>query len=55
MLRLDGVHLRLLTQHLRTWCVAINNASDDLPADVETPPIPLAESLAPVKSGSKNP
>lgn len=52
---LDGVHLRLLAQHLRTWSVAINNASDDLPADVETPPIPLAESLAPVKSGSKNP
>jgi hypothetical protein len=52
---LDTVHLKVLAQHLRTWSIAINNASDEHSADVETPPMSLAESLAPCKPGLKNP
>jgi hypothetical protein len=52
---LDMVHLKLMAQHLHTWSIAINNAMDDCPADVDTPPTSLAESLAPTKGGLKNP
>ena len=51
----DAVHLKLLAQHLRTWSIAINNASDEHPADLETAPMALAVSLAPMKTGAKNP
>jgi hypothetical protein len=52
---MDTVHLKLMAQHLRTWSIAINNASEDHPADLEAPPTNLVESLQPTKPGLKNP
>jgi hypothetical protein len=50
-----GVHLQLLAQHLRTWSIAINNSTDEDPADITTAPRSLAESLRPTKAATKNP
>ena len=48
---IDGIHLRLLPQHLRTWSTAINEGS----GDIETCPESLAKTLMPVKPSQKNP
>ena len=47
----DGVHLRVMPQHLKTWSMAINDEDGDL----ETIPEHLAKTLTPSKTGAKNP
>ena len=47
----DGIHLHILAQHLRTWSMAIND--DD--SDLEMAPAALLKTLIPAKSGTKNP
>ena len=48
---IDGVHLRLMPQHLKTWSIAINDGNGDL----ETAPSLLARTLMPSKPSLKNP
>ena len=47
----DGVHLRLLAQHMKTWSMAINEQEED----IDTMPAALAKTLMPAKLGTKNP
>jgi hypothetical protein len=46
----DGLHLRMLPQHMKTWSMAINEAEGDL----DTMPTALAKTLMPAKTGTKN-
>jgi len=48
---INDVHLKLFPAQLKTWSMAINEAS----ADVETPPEGLAKTLMPAKSKTTNP
>ena len=47
----NDVHLKLFPAQLKTWSMAINEAS----ANVETPPEGLAKTLMPAKSKTTNP
>jgi hypothetical protein len=47
----DGVHLRLMPQHMKTWSIAINDENGDL----ETAPVLLAKTLMPSRPSLKNP
>ena len=38
---IDGVHLRLLVQHMKTWSMAINEQE----GDIDTMPVTLAKAL----------
>ena len=46
----NDVHLKLFPAQLKTWSMAINEAS----TDVETPPEGLAKTLMPAKSKTMN-
>jgi len=47
----DGVHLRLLAQHMKTWSMAINQQE----GDIDMMPAALAKTLMPAKLRTKNP
>jgi hypothetical protein len=47
----NDVHLKIFPAQLKTWSMAINEAS----ADIETPPEGLAKTLMPAKSKTMNP
>ena len=49
----DGVHLKMLAQQMKTWSKAINEAPDEV--DFETAPISLARTFMPTKPSTKNP
>src|SRR5439155_26255651 len=49
----DGVHLKMLAQQMKTWSKAINEASDEV--NFETAPISLARTFMPTKPSTKNP
>ena len=47
----EGVHLRIIPQHLKTWSMAINDAD----GDIDTIPEHLGKTLMPVKTSKRNP
>jgi hypothetical protein len=47
----DGVHLKLMMPHIRSWSMAINNEE----ATLDTPPTNLPSTLMPARSSDVNP
>jgi hypothetical protein len=47
----DGIHLKIISAHMKTWSMTINEGE----ADLETRPTALAKTLMPSKKGAKNP
>src|SRR5438552_17355790 len=48
---LDGIHLKLIPPHLKTWSISINEGT----ASLEAPPDGLTANLAPSKASTHNP
>jgi len=48
---LDGIHLKILAPHLKTWSICINEST----ASIEAPPSGLIMNLMPSKTGTYNP
>src|SRR5437762_11396637 len=47
----DGIHLKIISMHMKTWSMTINEEGTDL----ETCPTALAKHLMPSRKGGKNP
>lgn len=47
----DGIHLKIISAHMKTWSMTINEGD----ADLETCPTALAKTLMPSRKGGKNP
>ena len=47
----DGIHLKIISAHMKTWSMTINGGE----ADLETCPTALAKTLMPSRKGAKNP
>ena len=47
----DGIHLKIIAAHMKTWSMTINDGD----ADLETCPTALAKTLMPSRKGGKNP
>ena len=47
----DGIHLKIISVHMKTWSMMINEGGEDL----ETYPTALAKTLMPSRKGEKNP
>jgi hypothetical protein len=50
----DGIHLKIIGAHMKTWSMAINEDADK-GIDLETCPTALAKTLMPSRKGGKNP
>ena len=48
---IDGIHLKIIAAHMKTWSMTINDGD----ADLETCPTALAKTLMPSRKGGKNP
>src|SRR5438045_8785460 len=48
---IDGVHLKIVSAHMKTWSMTINGGEGDL----KTCPTALAKTLMPLRKGGKNP
>jgi hypothetical protein len=48
---LDGVHLKVMPPHMKTWSMSINDGK----ASIEAPPDGLIATLMPSKAGTSNP
>ena len=46
----DGIHLKIISAHMKTWSMTINEGD----ADLETCPTALAKTLMPLRKGRKN-
>ena len=47
----DGIHLKIISAHMKTWSMTINEGE----ADLETCPTALAKTLMPSRKSGKNP